>query len=56
MVDQLCSTKASNEDIDGSKVGHGRQTESLLLAQRHQGKKDVRTGGSKPWQSMLILT
>ena len=38
------------------KVGHGRQTESLFLAQRNQEKRDQKTGGSKPWQFMLILT
>ena len=38
------------------KVGHGRQTESLFLARRNQGKRDQKTGGSKPWQFMLILT
>ena len=30
------------------KVGHGRQTESLFLARRNQGKRDQKTDGSKP--------
>ena len=44
------------KNTDGSMVNNGRQTESLLFARKHQEKKDMKTGGSKPWQSMLILT
>ena len=50
-----CS-KASVSRVNEINVGNGRQTESLFLAPMNRGKMDQKTGGSKPWESMLILT